>query len=72
MGKRCRVLLLIGLYLGLHNGYLALWSSDRSEPDQVFPYRASLYPKCDRDALERGIPIAGNEQLKHVLEDFLS
>ena len=65
-------LLLLGLYLGLHNGYLALWKTGDTEPEQVFPFRASQYPKLDQKALENGIPIEDTEALKKLLEDFLS
>lgn len=68
----CIALLLLGLYLGLHNGYLALWKTGNTEPEQVFPYRASLFPKLDQAALEKGIPIEDTDSLKKLLEDFLS
>lgn len=73
MKKRvCAILLLLSLYLGLHNGYIALWREGEPEPVQVFPYRAALYPKLDQAALEKGIPISDTETLKKLLEDFLS
>lgn len=68
----CTLLLLLGLYLGIHNGYLALFSSETNTPDRILPYRAALYPKIDQQALEAGIPIESAEQLKILLEDFLS
>lgn len=73
MRKLCRLALLsLSLYLGLHNGYLALWSTEASTPEQVFPYRAALFPKLDRQELERGIPISDQEQLQQLLEDLTS
>ena len=64
--------LLLGLYLGLHNGYLALWRSGCPEPEKVFPFKVALYPKIDQSALEKGIPIDDEDALKKLLEDFLS
>lgn len=64
--------LLLCAYLGLHNGYLALFETGTDMPVQVFPYRAALYPKIDQAALEEGIPICSPAQLKARLEDFLS
>ena len=64
--------LLLGLYLGLHNGYIALWDSNSAKPLEVFPYRCSVYPKIDQTQLEKGIPIDSRDGLKAILEDFLS
>lgn len=73
MNKRlCSMFLLLGLYLGLHNGYLALYRTDIDAPDQVLPYRAALYPKIDQTALSTGIPIESDAHLKKLLEDYLS
>ena len=63
---------LLGLYLGMHNGNLALWRDGNTEPEKVFPIKVALYPKIDQDALEKGIPIEDTEGLKKLLEDFLS
>ena len=73
MRKRLRIaLLVLGLYLGLHNGYLALWRTGNTKPEQVFPFKVALYPKIDQEALEKGIPIQDKEGLRKLLEDFLS
>lgn len=63
---------LLGLYLGMHNGNLALWRDGNTEPEKVFPIKVALYPKIDQAALEKGIPIEDTEGLKKLLEDFLS
>ena len=65
-------LLLSGLYLGLHNGYIALWSTKSAVPEKVFPYRSAIYPQADQASLSHGITITSIEQLKALLEDFLS
>lgn len=58
--------------LGIHEGKIALWSSDDPEPARVFPYSASTLPKEARDALERGIPINSMEDLNRLIEAYLS
>jgi len=73
MKRYCTVwLLLLGLFLGLHNGYVALWDTQKSQPVCIFPYRASLYPSVDRQALQKGIPVRHRESAIRLLEDFLS
>ena len=74
MKKACRLLtvFMLSFYLGLYNGYIALWNSEEPQPVQVFPYRADAYPKIDQSALGRGIPITSQEDLTQLLEDYLS
>lgn len=72
MKKIYTALFMFSLYLGLHNGYLALWDTQYKQPEQVFPYRAALYPKADMDALSEGIPITDAATLEKLLEDFMS
>lgn len=66
------ILLLFGLYLGLHGENLALFDSNSAKPTHIFPYRAALYPKIDQAQLRDGIPVESEEHLKRLLEDFLS
>lgn len=66
------IILLIGLYLGLSNGYLALFKTGTQTPEITLPYRAAVYPKIDQQELSRGIVIKSQEHLKSILEDFLS
>ncbi len=68
----CTAALALLLYMGLQDGYLALWRTGSAQPVEVFPYRAALYPKIDQSALRAGIPVASAEHLKQLLEDFLS
>ena len=72
--KKCifLIIILFGLYLGIHNGYLALFNGDSRFPDAVLPYRSALYPKIDQEALADKIPIKSSTQLKKLLEDFVS
>lgn len=66
------VILLIGLYLGIHNGYLALFQTGSQTPELMLPYRAAVYPKIDQQKLSEGIAIESPQHLKRLLEDFLS
>ncbi len=74
MKKFCMPVLvwILCCYLGLHNGYLALWDSSESQPVQVFPYRAELYPDADQEALRHGIPVTSPKMLSRLLEDYFS
>lgn len=66
------LIMILGLYLGLQDGYIALWEHGAQTPLQVFTYRAALYPNADQQALRDGIPIESETQLRQILEDFLS
>ena len=58
--------------LGIHDGYIALWKGSSAQPLQVFPVRVRMLPPADRQALENGIPISGEQELQQLLEDYLS
>lgn len=64
--------LVLTLYLGIHNGQLALFDESTAVPLQVLPYRAAVYPKIDQAALYKGIPIESPSHFKQLLEDFLA
>ena len=73
MKKRILSLLLAVIgYLGIHNGYLALFDNKDAQPIMVLPYRSELYPEEDHKALQQGIPYTSQEELTQLLEDFLS
>ena len=59
-------------YLGIHNGYLALFDEDQIDPLLVMPYSSKLYPESDQIALRRGIPYTNDQELSRLLEDYLS
>lgn len=60
------------LYLGLSNGYIAMWSENTSKPIKVYPYHISLFPKIDQKRFEKGIPIKSEEEFSKHIEDYLS
>ena len=41
-------------------------------PLQVYPYQAAMLPDADRSALEKGIYLDSERELKQLLEDYLS
>ncbi len=63
---------LLGFLLGIHNGRIALWEDGRQAPVRVFPYKASMLPEKDRQALEKGIHFDSKQQLLERMEDYLS
>ena len=64
--------LLFGFLLGVSDGYITLWRDGSSKPLQVFPSRAEMLPAADRTALEKGIHLDSEQELKSLLEDYLS
>lgn len=74
MKKRAILLnmLLLGFLLGIYEGKIALWRNNEPEPIQVFPYRASMLPKADQKALQKGIAIDNLDQLQKLIQDYLS
>ncbi len=66
------IALICALLLGNCNGYIALWQDTDPQPLQVYPYRVEMLPEADQQALNRGIPIAGFQELNQLLEDYLS
>ena len=65
-------MIILGLYLGCHKGYLALMDTDKEAPLQIYPCPVSSLPDADQSALERGIPVKNETELAQRLEDFLS
>ena len=70
--RKTVIFLLLSLYLGLHNGYLALWEAHSALPKTVYPYHFSTYPKLDQDALKAGVQIETDNQLQALLDDLTS
>lgn len=73
--RSCRIaatVLLAVLYLGVADGYLAIYEDKTAQPLQVLPYRVGAFPQADREALDKGIPFDTEAQLNKLLEDFAS
>ena len=69
--KMFAMVLFLGI-LGIRNGHLALLQTDGAETETVLPYRVSMYPDRDQNALKKGIPYHSLPELSRLLEDFLS
>ena len=65
-------LLALYLLLGSWKGYVALFEKDAEEPRQIFSCPVSALPEADIAALEEKIPIRNSQQLRQILEDYLS
>lgn len=65
-------LLIFGFLLGIYEGKIALWRGEEAKPMKVFPYPASMLPRADQQALQKGIKIDNYSQLHKLLEDYLS
>lgn len=70
--KVFRLVMMAGLLLGIHNGYLALWQAGDQTPCTIYPMRASLLPQAEQEQLEKGIIIRDEAHLKNLLRDYLS
>ncbi len=70
--KRLTAIALLYVVLGVWKGYVALFDQGASEPRQIFPYAAAALPPADQAALEKGIVIRNERELKQLLEDYLS
>ena len=71
-GRCIYIALFLAFLIGNYNGYIALWTENSKKPDMVFPYRVSSLPPADQAALEKGIELTSREELRQLLEDYLS
>ena len=58
--------------LGVHDGKIALWRDEETEPMKVFPYSVSLLPDAEQERLRKGIPIESMDDLNKLVEAYLS
>ncbi len=65
-------ILLLNLFLGVHQGKLALWEEGSCVPKAVYPCPIHTLPQEDQSLLAQGIPIDSPEELTARLEDLLS
>ncbi len=73
MHKFCSYLALFCMILvGAYRGYIAVWTANTPEPAKIFPYAIQSLPLADQKRLEKGIEIRSNEELYHLLQDYLS
>ena len=65
-------ILCFGFLLGIYEGKIALWKDNDPTPYKVFPYYAAMLPREDRNALKKGIYLENEDQLRKLVEDYLS
>ena len=70
--KVISLLILLGFYLGCHQGQIALWTDHNPNPVQVFPYKVTSLPHADQQLLREGIYVSDDMELAQRLEDYLS
>jgi hypothetical protein len=68
----CYIALILTILLGIHEGKLALWRQGEQYPLRVFPLNITSLPRADQSMLAEGIPVESEQQLAHLLEDYLS
>lgn len=61
----------MGFLLGIRNGKVTLWQDEDPHPVHVFDIRADSLPPADQVLLRRGIHLADQEELWHILENYL-
>ena len=66
------LVLLLGFFLGVHNGYIALWDDDDPTPLYTFPKTVSSLPVLRQEELKKGVPIRSGYELVEILKDYLS
>jgi len=74
MGYRKLLAAVLALYVtvGSWKGYVAVFREKEAEPWQIYPCKVSSLPPEDQQALEEGIIIRNERDLKQLLEDYLS
>ncbi len=60
------------LLLKVFDGKLALFVGDGRYPSEIYDLLVRTLPEEDQTKLETGIEISSDEELKRLLEDFLS
>ena len=64
--------ILLSLYLGLHNGNIALFQTGNPEPVQIYGIHIRSLPPEEQHALSSGIRIRDHLHLARLLENYLS
>lgn len=68
----CLIVLLLALFLGCHNGFLAIFEASSSIPVEILPYKVCVFPEKDIKLLEKGIPFSTTDELSELLDDYIS
>lgn len=58
--------------LGEYEGYLAVFRGEQQKPYQVLQMPVQLLPEEDQGAIEAGIRVQTEQELRRLLEDFAS
>ena len=58
--------------LGEYEGYLAFFRGEQQKPYQVLQMPVQLLPEEDQGAIEAGIHVQTEQELRRLLEDFAS
>ena len=58
--------------LGVYQGRLALFLGDGRYPNEIYDIRIRSLPPKDREKLAKGLPVASEEELFRLLEDYSS
>ena len=64
--------LILAFLIGNYKGYIALWRTSEEKPLKVFPYCVTSLPRTDQQRINAGIHVETEDDLLHLLEDFLS
>ena len=65
-------LLLFGFLLGVHEGKVALFRDGSTKPMKVFPYDISMLPEADQKRLKDGVYADSLNELRKIVQDYLS
>ena len=60
------------MLLGIFEGKLALFVGESPYPNKIYDFLTRTLPEKDRKSLSEGIEINSEEELKALLEDFMS
>ena len=63
--------LMAGFLLGVHNGNIALWKDNNTQPVKVFDYPISNLPEDAQKQLQAGVPVKNLRELRKLAEQYL-
>lgn len=65
-------LVLLGFFIGVHNGRIAVWKNEDPEPYRVIPCPVWILSQRQQQALYSGIRIDSMADIDRFLEEFFS